>query len=61
MGTQTPPSVRKSARKVAKKVEEKKVPKENETGDPPKNTTENVLAKVMNPRVPDSELVQYEG
>ena len=61
MGTQAPPSVHRSSRKAVKKIEAKKAPKETESGDTPKNTTENVLARVMNPRVADSELVQYEG
>lgn len=77
MGTQTPANSRKSSRKSAKKTGEhsnkskyrsskdvggsESIDGGGGKGTGKKLTTENVLRKVMDPYVEESEMVQYEG
>ncbi|KAL5533429.1 FIG4 [Sanghuangporus sanghuang] len=58
MGTQSS-SLHKSFRKPVKKIEAKQTAREPEPGE--KTSTEFISRQLLNPKVPDNELKQYEG
>lgn len=59
MGTQPPSSLRKSFRKPMSKFEAKHLTREVEPAE--KNSTEYIVGQLMDPKVSDMELEQYEG